>query len=569
MMRAWKGWFVVAVGAACALGCSSKKGAEKGEEGGAPSVAGTGGKEAGGSVAVDAGAPAEGGNGAALDPCEGVTAQGDCVTPDRARACVVPTGNGTPMLVTTDCREFEHCDTSRGQARCVLNEDACVPGQSECMDAKDLSTCDASGSWQRETCAGSCRQSALGGFCVDQAASGTFEGRLLYEAVGPYEDYSDWSDTSVALPAEGVLVMAGDGTDWVDAALVGEDGSFTVQVPATATGDEQLAFFLIHPDPTGAFAQFGVFDPDVPSGVVSPEEIRGGQAWSWSAPLADLTKGQDIRIGENEGSGAIHIYNRLLHVQRIVSEFYGDSPGTIAAWMHLNTAWDCGACFAPWGAEVASMPFDSQLFVSATAEDRAYWSDAVTIHEAGHYTMWSYGVSPNEGGPHCLGQPTAPGQAWSEGWATGFSSILRDNPVYWDKQGGSMFWFSLRERAYDQVQWRRPRASAGLQQLIDENEVAAMLYGLSTDPDVGSDVVLAGLTTPSVTAPDFKRGYTRHVWDMRDCEPTGYHDTGESSPMFADYLDGLVCGGVPAAAVDRSTSPRQYYPYPSESPICQ
>lgn len=566
-------WSVFALVSAGALGCSNESSSETGEEGGAPSVAGSsssGGAEAGVPSTGEAGVPAEGGGGpVAMDPCEGVTAQGECVTPQRARACVVPTGNGTPMLVTTNCREFEHCDTSKGQARCVLDDDACVPGQSECLDEKDLRTCDARGAWETSTCDGSCRQSALGGFCVDAQTGGTFEGRLLYEAVGPYEDYSDWSDTSVVLPAEGVLVLAGDGTNWVDAALVGEDGAFTVQVPSTNTGNEQLAFFLLHPDPSGAFAQFGVFDPKVPSGVVSPDAVADGEVWSWAAPLSDFASGDDIQINENQGSGAIHIYNRLLHTQRIVTEFYGKPPGTIAAWMRLNTAWDCGACFAPWGAEVAAMPFDSQLFISATAEDRAYWSDAVTIHEAGHYTMWSYGVSPNEGGQHCLGQPTAPGQAWSEGWATGFSSILRDSGVYWDKQQGSMFWFDLEQRQYDSVQWQRPKPSAGLQQAIDENEVAAMLFGLSKDPDVGADVVLAGLTTPSVTEPDFKRGYTRHVWDMRDCKRVGYYDTGETSPMFADYLDGLVCGGISAAAVDRSTSPKQFYPYPSQSPICQ
>lgn len=491
------------------------------------------------------------------------------MTPQRARACVVPTGNGTPMLVTTDCRKFEHCDAGKGQARCVLDADACVPGQSECLDDASLRACSASGAWETSPCAGSCRQSALGGFCVDQQAGGTFEGTLSYEAVGPYDDYTDWSDTSVMLPAEGVLVLAGNGSDWVDASLVAADGSFSIQVPATTTGDEQLAFFLLHPDPTGAFAQFGVFDPEVPSGVVSPDDVQGGQAWSWSAALSDLTNGQDIQIGEREGSGAIHIFSRLLQIQRFAGDFYGKPPGTIAAWMHLNTAWDCGACFAPWGAEVASMPFDSQLFISATAEDRAYWSDAVTIHESGHYAMWSYGVSPNEGGQHCLGQPTAPGQAWSEGWATGFSSILRGNSVYWDKQQGAMFWFDLQQRQYDEVQWQRPKPSAGLEQAIDENEVAAMLYGLATDPEVGGDAVLAGLTTPSVTEPDFKRGYTRHVWDMRDCKRIGYFDTGETSPMFADYLDGLVCGGVAPDAIDRSTSPSQFYPYPSESPICQ
>jgi hypothetical protein len=182
--------------------------------------------------------------------------------------------------------------------------------------------------------------------------------------------------------------------------------------------------------------------------------------------------------------------------------------------------------------------------------------------------MWSYGLSPNEGGQHCLGVPTAPGQAWSEGWATGFSSILRDSPVYWDKQQGSMFWFDLAQRKYDQLAWQRPNPNGSLLQDIDENEVAAMLWSLSKDASVGAESALAGLRTPSVTVPDFPRGYTRHVWDAQDCKRVGYFDTGESSPTFADYLDGLVCGGVPASAIDATTSPKQGYPYPSKAPLC-
>jgi hypothetical protein len=552
-------------GAATAGSANAAGESAGGTDSGQPGAAGMSG------ATTSDGGVGDGGAGAAVDPCQGVPAQGECVTPQRARACVVPTGNGSPMLVTTDCRTFEHCDAGNGQARCVLNAEACVPDQAECLDAQNIRRCDRNGVWESGACPSSCQQSALGGFCVESQPAGTFQGQLHYEAVPAYDDFSDWADSSVYLAAEGVLVLAGDGTEWVDAALVDEQGNFTIKVPTSTTGEEQLAFFLLHPDPTGAFAQFGVFDPDVPEGVVNVDSQWDGQAWSWAARLSDLTNGDDIKINELQGSGAIHIYTRLLQVQSTIAEFYGpeQQPGTIAAWMHLNTAWDCGACFAPWPVEVAASRFDSQLFISATAEDRSYWSDAVTVHEAGHYTMWSYGVSPNEGGPHCLGQPTAPGQAWSEGWATGFSSILRNEPVYWDKQQGSMFWFDLGQRQYDRADWQRPSAGAGLLQAIDENEVAAMLWGLARDPDVGPDNALLGLRTQSVTEPEFRRGYTRHVWDMQGCKRVGYADTGESSPMFADYLDGLVCGGIPASAVDRVTSPKQFYPYPSAAPLCQ
>jgi hypothetical protein len=456
----------------------------------------------------------------------------------------------------------------RKQARCVLNNNACLPNQSECTSSKQLRTCDAQGAWHTEVCPGACQPSAIGGFCVSGADTTTFNGTLLYEQVQVLDTYVDWAKSSIDQPAEGVLVLSGDGNEWLDASLVDENGNYSIQVPTSNTGIEQLAFFLIHPDPTGAFAQFGVFDPDVPNGEVSTDETLDGQIWSWAVPLSEISNGESLRINEEQGSGALHIYRRLLQIQRFDREFYGAEPGTIAAWFHLNTQWDCGACFAPWSVEVASNPFDSQLFISATAQDRSYWSDAVTIHEAGHYTMWSYGVSPNEGGQHCLGQPTAPGQAWSEGWATGFSSILRESSVYWDKQGGSMFWFDIGSRFYQDVTWERPKPRGGLLQDIDENEVAAMLWSLAQPTSAGADATLQGLRQPSISGSEFRRGYTRHVWDMNNCRRSSYLDTGESAPMFADYLDGLACDNVPAAAIDDATNPEQSYPYPSQEPLC-
>jgi hypothetical protein len=594
MNRIGTGLWLLGLGLATALGCGDN--AKPAQAPAAMGGAGEGGAaEGGGAGAADAGhgeggslAPATGGEGGAAGaagaagelglggagdmsgPCQGISTQGECTTPTQARTCVVPTGNGQPTLVTTDCRGFEHCEVGKLQTRCVVNKNACLPGHTACVGPSQLRTCDANGVGHTQTCASACQSSAVGAFCISGSANGTFQGTLEYQVVPVYDDYSDWADNGdpVFKPAQGVLVLSGNGSEWLDAAFVDENGAFSLNVPTSNTGLEQLAFFTLHPDSTGANVELGVYNPDVADGVASTEEQLTGTPWSWSMPLANISSGEGIRIDEAQGSGAIHVYTRLLIMQGIVRDFYQAAPGSIVAWMHLNTEWDCGACFAPWPTDVSGTPFDSQLFISATAQDRAYWSDAVTVHESGHYAMWSYGLSPNEGGTHCLGKPTAPGQAWSEGWATGFSSILRESPIYYDKQQGSMFWFDLGLRKYDALSWVRPKPGAGLLQDIDENEVAAMLWGLSKDPSIGSDATLAGLQTPSVTVPSFKRGYTRHVWDMQDCTRFGYHSTGESSPMFADYLDGLVCGGVPAASIDATTNPQQAYPYPSGAPLC-
>jgi hypothetical protein len=234
----------------------------------------------------------------------------------------------------------------------------------------------------------------------------------------------------------------------------------------------------------------------------------------------------------------------------------------------MNTWWDCGSCFAPSPTTVSGLNFDTAMFIPANAADQGYWSDPVTAHEFGHWVMESFGYSPKEGGLHCLGVPTFPGQAWSEGWATAFSGFTRNDSVYYDKQNGAMFWFDLTLRQYSDARlWQRPSASAGLFQAMDENEVATMLWQLALDPAVGRPSVLGALTTSRLTVPPFGRGYTRRSWQQA-CPPLEYDPSGESVPMFADYLDSLVCQGAPATAIDNVTNPTVYYPYPSNLPIC-
>jgi len=502
------------------------------------------------------------------DPCQGISTSGVCVGQSQAKVCVVPTGNGKPTVVTQLCRTFEHCAVDAGTARCVLDASACIPGQTQCKGTSTLRTCGAQGTWVNEACEGECRTSALGGFCAAASTTEAFTGTLEYEMVLPNEDVSDWSSETQFEPAGDVLVLSGDGSEWIDAALVASDGTFSVQVPTTKNGDEQLVFALLHPDTTGSAAQFGVFQPTVKNGEVAVDPSVAGNVWTWTYSLDGATSGDTIQVGVDDGSGAMHFYRRIAQAFAFTTEFYGATPRTLVAWFRFNTAWDCGACFVEAPTEVASLPFDSQLFISAVAENQEYWSDAVLAHEIGHYTMYSFGTSVDEGGQHCLGMPTAPGMAWSEGWATGFSSIIRGTSIYYDKQQGSMFWLDLSSRTA-LWPWQRPKPAGGLLQDIDENEVAAMLWSLAADSRVGPEAVLAGLQSPSVTVPEFKRGYTRQVWDRgENCQRVSILDTGESAPSFADYLDGLVCAGASTAAVDAATSPKQAYPYPSRAPLC-
>jgi hypothetical protein len=105
---------------------------------------------------------------------------------------------------------------------------------------------------------------------------------------------------------------------------------------------------------------------------------------------------------------------------------------------------------------------------------------------------------------------------------------------------------------------------------MDENEVSAILWGLSTSGPTAPGTMYGALAAQRMTARPFVgRGYTRRVWQVGpDGVPVNVLDTGEGIPFLADYLDSLVCGGFPPDTVNAATDPGAAYPYPSDAPVC-
>ena len=250
-------------------------------------------------------------------------------------------------------------------------------------------------------------------------------------------------------------------------------------------------------------------------------------------------------------------------------------PGlSLIAWLGYGTAWTCGSCFNTTPVTEFEQQFQSQIWYDATLGDERWWSDAVTAHELGHWVMASYGLPPGEGGTHCFGVPGFPGLAWSEGWATWHSSDVRSSSVYYDKQQGTMFYWDINSRMYSSNigMWLKPAPSLGLIQLMDENEVSAMLWSISSAST--SAPLYQALASPRMTSrfssTPTPRGYTRRTWTLDPaCSVLTQGDTGIPAPFVADMLDALECGGVPSSTIDNATSPSSAYPFPSASALCQ
>jgi hypothetical protein len=171
-----------------------------------------------------------------------------------------------------------------------------------------------------------------------------------------------------------------------------------------------------------------------------------------------------------------------------------------------------------------------------------------------------------------IAHATMPGMAWSEGWATFNSFVARNDTLYVDKQGGTMFSIDFGTRNYfGQGTWVRPLPAGGLLQRMDENEVAAQLTSLAVANNDAAPLYAAMAGDRAVLAP-YKRGYTRHTWTMLNTgELSNVVDTLQPKPCLADYFDALLCGPVsfPAATFDSAILPATYYPFPASGKICQ
>lgn len=508
------------------------------------------------------------------DPCGGVPATGRCVAGD-VELCATPTGNSEPSVFLVPCHGDEVCQETPAGARCVLDA-ACYSGSSECRGAQ-LATCQG-GAWVETPCSGGCFASSLGAACRPNTTTALYEGSLVYELRVPNEQLSDWSPQVLEAPAQGFLVLSYADGVLVDSVVTsnqqGAEGRFQIQaVPANQVdGDDFLVAMAARPTSDNRLAYI-VADPGFGAGVHdmlrAPDQA---QTWLWSWTADQILTPALVRIPIDAGSGAAHVYDYLRLVYDFAEQFYGPrSDAPLVVWLGFGSNWQCGACFAPWPVQpFDGAPFTRQVWIPGGA-DEAYWGGPVIAHELGHYVMGTYGTSPGEGGQHFFGVPSHPGLSWSEGFATWFSAVVRGSAVYYDKQQGGFFWMNLVDRAYSgELTWQRPVAGNGLQQLIDENEVSAMLLGLTNEQTLPG--MLGVIALPRMTQRPFSRGYFRRAWEGLNAQglPIPYSITNESAPFVADYFDALLCNQVVAPnAVDAVTSPQMHFPYPSAFPLCQ
>lgn len=571
-------------------GASGKGGSGGKSQGG---KGGTAGQSGGGQGGASGKAGGGGSSGGATSPCGAVPESGVCLDDHTIARCVSSTGQGQPSVVNQACPPPKVCaQVGGGEAKCFLDPSLCEPGTAKCSSSATRVDCNASGKYTESPCP-SCKDSPLGPSC--QVVKTTkISGSFSYEVRGPNDIYTDWGAKFTA-DAQGALVISfrkvGDGYEQLDVAITDDKGAYSIAVASPPGPEDVILLAAARPSSDGKSLSFAVAIPDTTDGKQDDSQQAATPTatgiWRWQASVNQVlaSPGGQLLITEDIGSGALRIFDYLRYAYGYSEELMGTPGKSLVVWLRYNTDWSCGACMYnyPTGSipSLDGIGFDSQIFIPATNQDQSYWSDAVTAHELGHWFMASYGWPAVEGGKHYLNCTTFPGQAWSEGWATGFSSLARGNSVYVDKQGGDFFWFNIgTPKASTLGLWPKPTQSGGLLQEMAENEVAALLWNLAVKPKndpefLGtSQVLLEALRSPRMTKAPFARGYQRHTWDVvsSGCEKTDVQTYTQSLPMVADYLDALVCSGASAGAITAALQTDQGvgkgYPYNPSSPLC-
>lgn len=514
--------------------------------------------------------------------CGSVTADGECVSASRIRRCLTTTGAGRPLLLENDCAPGESCSVIAGVGAQCVPAISCA-GAAFCAADGSLSTC-VQGVTVATACAAGCSaDNPVAAYC--SPAPGlpvtTLTGNVQYEWRWLSFYKNGWTTPS-ARPAAGFLVLSyamlpgATEATLLDSTVTSSDpadaGSFTVAIQDPPAAGDYITVTSFAASPTGLM-RLVVADPDLAAGSYSAGTAGASpKVWSWSYSTQILANtGGAILIDTAHGAAAAGLFSEAKRVIDRTDSFYGRDGMTLLLWLGFGAEWDCGNCFARYTTQRFNQTFVSQIWVSGDTNVETYWSLAVVDHELGHWAMNSFGTQPSEAGRHFMTVPTFPGQAWSEGFATWFSSAMRDDPIYYARGQNLMFWADLGLRGYAyNYPWQRPDVADpdGLQQKVDENEVAAILWEVSSV--AGIDTVRTQLGSDRMRIQPFGRGYTTKTWDVY---PNGLFlnvvDTGRSTPFLADMLDALACAGVATTTIDGATEPTVHYPYDATQPICQ
>ena len=490
------------------------------------------------------------------DPCDGIPTRGRCLDSKTVQSCLVD-ARGRAIISRVTCNGSELCVTEGDESFCKLMA-PCRDGLSRCTPTGFERS--IAGRWASTQCGAgeSCQRfPGVGVQCVPFGSSVRVVGQLQYQFRFPRADLSGFETTYAVANARQVFVLVAEGSNVLGTGSADATGRFSVSCYRTPGPSAQLLFVpLLYND-----ADSITFAVAQPSGNGDADYRRSPALWSYSMSSLPSPRAGIIDVGSRlvpgEQAGAMRIFDWMLYGFELAPGLYGAAPqqSLVAIWSPAHVA-GCGACFrrrAAGGTDVGTGPyhFDTTIELSGTPDSPEHWATSVINHEFGHYLMEQLSKSPNEGGTHYVADVSKPGLAWSEGFATfsGQATLSRAgslDPLYFDVQDGTAFWVDISRAVHSGGSLRRPDPYGRLDQFLNENIVAGMLWDLWRN--YGDTPVYRGMRTTRLLGP-LNRGY--------------------STVDLVDYADGLACDGlIPSSRLSSILRTNHLFPWDG-LPLCR
>ncbi len=225
----------------------------------------------------------------------------------------------------------------------------------------------------------------------------------------------------------------------------------------------------------------------------------------------------DFVAPADDGGGVFNVFDCCITVWDFIASL------TSSQMPPLTVKWDASAS---WGTYFS--PSENVLYLAGAAVggDADEYDDAVIMHEFGHYIAFNLAADDSPGGPHSLSETLDPRLAWSEGWATFFSCVVRGNPYYLDTY-----------------------ADGSVSILLDIDSLDAFPDGVYSDNEVAVSAVLWDVVDSGDASESFdllSRPFA-DVWTVMEQYFTRpEHDHRRNLETFWDGWSWLGMGDVPA-----------------------
>lgn len=339
----------------------------------------------------------------------------------------------------------------------------------------------------------------------------TISGTVAYEFVPPNVSCQglDFAST-VVRPIRGATVQLVDlANNELGRTVSGEDGSYAF-ANIDANSDVRIrvrAELKRSGSPS--------WDVEVRDNVVDPDDTNPPALTArplyaivseFNTGTADLTRNLTAMTGWDgssySGTRAAAPFAVLDSIYAAMQRILSVEPNAMfnpldAYWSVNNTlsspsdidAGELGASFYTPDPDRNGVANPSLFLLGDAAVDTEEFDDHVIVHEWGHYFEDNFARSDSTGGPHGIGDRLDARLAFGEGWATAFSGIALDNPIYCDtgpagSSGG--FGIGTERGAYDAQGW------------YDEISVVRFIYDLYDTTDDEAEGLDTGADNGSI-----------------------------------------------------------------------